>query len=131
MIEGRIFRRADGSYVLGVTEANPLGSYHATDDTAITIGMVENYLSGLTNKERAEVLIPEPDPPPPIPEELARQARAERDSLLVSVVDRYNAVRWEAMGETERQAVRDYRQALLDWPESAGFPDIATIPVLP
>ena len=30
-----------------------------------------------------------------------------------------------------KQDIKDYRKALRDWPESAGFPDLATMPVSP
>lgn len=119
MIYGKVYQRPDGSFVIND------GSYHATNESAITISMVEAYLAA-----HHEALIPEPTSPAPTQEQLEAMARNARDSLLRDIVDRYNAPRWEAMTEAERQAVRDYRQALLDWPESAGFPDISTLPVL-
>lgn len=77
-----------------------------------------------------EALIPEPIPTAPTADDLAAHARTMRDNLLRDVIDRYNAVRWETMTEAEKQVVRDYRQALLDWPEGTGFPDISTLPIM-
>lgn len=86
---------------------------------------VESYLV-----EHPSAIQPEPIPASPTTEDWESAARRYRDVVLQRTVDRYNAPRWEAMTEAERQAVRDYRQALLDWPESDGFPDISTLPKL-
>jgi len=51
------------------------------------------------------------------------EKRQERDELLKTVVDAMNLMRWESLSETERQAYRDYRQALLDVPHQEGFPE--------
>lgn len=116
-----IYSRPDGSYVAMV---NGL-PYHIIDGDPLK-AEVESYLAN-----HPEALILEPTPPEPTKAELKAIARNARDSALRDIIDRYNAPRWEAMTESERQVVRDYRQALLDWPESAGFPDISTLPVLP
>lgn len=51
-------------------------------------------------------------------------AREKRDRLLRTVVDPIvtNPLRWAEMTDAQRQAWSDYRRALLDIPEQAGFP---------
>jgi len=131
MIKGHIFQRPNGSYVLGVTEANPQGTYHATDSSQITRGEVESYLA-----EHPEALVPEPVPPPPTPEVLTSQARALRDARLAAndrqIIIASRAQRTGDPAATVRLAALDaYAVALCDWPESEGFPDLSTIPVTP
>jgi len=113
---GYVIQHGEYRYVVRDTDAS--GIYKIAD--------IKAYLA-----DRPEALITEPTPPAPTQEELEAMARNARDSALRDIVDRYNAPRWEAMNEVERQVIRDYRQALLDWPESAGFPDVSTLPVLP
>ena len=62
--------------------------------------------------------------PPVDLDALAREVRAERDMKLSSEVDPIagNALRWAALTPEQQQAWADYRQALLDIPEQAGFP---------
>jgi len=81
MIAGKIFQRSDGSYVLGVSDSSPQGSYHSTETSGIPKSEVETYLASLSDEERSKVLIPEPLPPEPTPAELAAQeeARIEAD----------------------------------------------------
>jgi len=57
-----------------------------------------------------------------------RTLRIERDQELRSTVDTINAVRWDAMSSDERKKWKDYRQALLDLPETTVDP---TKPVWP
>lgn len=47
--------------------------------------------------------------------------RVDRDNLL-RLVDRFNPIWWEALTFEQRDAWRDYRQALLDVPQQEGFP---------
>jgi hypothetical protein len=74
---------------------------------------------------------------PPTQEELdaekAAGVRAERDDLLLHVVDPMvsNPLRWEELSESEQQAWRDYRTALLNVPQQAGFPNSVTWPTAP
>lgn len=42
--------------------------------------------------------------------------RRERNARLAEDCDTINPMRWDAMSDTEKQAQRDYRQALLDVP---------------
>ncbi|MGH0053809.1 MAG: phage tail assembly chaperone [Sphaerochaetaceae bacterium] len=55
-------------------------------------------------------------------ERIAAESRERRDSLLQSVVDAMNPIRWELLSEEQKQVWREYRQALLDVPEQEGFP---------
>lgn len=57
--------------------------------------------------------------------------RRKRDTLLQEVVDKLNPMRWELLTETQKQAWRDYRQALLDVPQQEGFPQEIVWPVAP
>ena len=74
---------------------------------------------------------------PPTQEELDAQAaaavRAERDMKLATEVDPIagNALRWAALTADQQQAWADYRQALLDIPQQAGFPNEVVWPVKP
>lgn len=74
---------------------------------------------------------------PPTQAEIAAQkaaeVRAERDRRLVQEVDPIagNALRWAALTDAQRQAWAEYRQALLDVPQQAGFPYNVTWPAKP
>jgi len=57
-------------------------------------------------------------PPPPAPEELAAQARAQRDSLLAST----DWTQLPDVPQATREAYAVYRQALRDVPQQDGFP---------
>ena len=72
-------------------------------------------------------------PPPPTAEEVAADVRAERDRRLATEVDPIagNALRWAALTPEQQQAWGDYRQALLDLPQQAGFPNNVTWPEVP
>lgn len=59
----------------------------------------------------------------PITDEiLASLARRKRNNLLKQTVDVINPLRWETFSEEERDAWREYRQALLDIPQQPEFP---------
>ena len=66
-------------------------------------------------------------------EAAARAVRGERDMRLATEVDPIagNALRWAALSAEEQAAWAVYRQALLDVPEQAGFPDNVTWPERP
>lgn len=71
---------------------------------------------------------PEPEPEPSDEE----QARWKRDGLLYeldSIVS--NPLRWAEFDDTTKQALADYRQALLDVPQQEGFPEEIEWPVNP
>jgi len=61
------------------------------------------------------------------------QIRIERDMKLETEVDVIagNALRWAALTAEQQQAWADYRQALLDVPQQAGFPDNVVWPTKP
>lgn len=63
--------------------------------------------------------------------ETAAQVRAERDRRLATDVDGINAVRWNAMTESQQAAWKAYRQALLDIPQQGGFPENVIWPDIP
>jgi len=73
----------------------------------------------------ADELVVEPDPGPS-EEQLAAQARSQRDALL-SQSD------WTQVPDApvDQQAWATYRQALRDLPQQAGFPTEITWPVKP
>lgn len=64
-------------------------------------------------------------------EKSIEKERQKRDSLLKEVVDRLNPMRWELLSEDQKQAWREYRQALLDVPQQEGFPNNITWPEAP
>ena len=61
----------------------------------------------------------------------AAAARATRDSLLLKHVDRFNAIRFESLNGEKQKAWVEYRQALLNVPQQAGFPFTITWPTPP
>lgn len=54
------------------------------------------------------------------------EARNARDQALMAT-DKYMLSDYP-ITPTGRLLLMEYRQSLRDWPESAGFPDIATMP---
>ena len=66
-------------------------------------------------------------------EQKAQSIRTMRDELLVREVDPIvtNPLRWAELSSTEQQAWTDYRTALLDVPQQAGFPGNITWPTKP
>lgn len=61
----------------------------------------------------------------------AMQVRERRDWLLRTEVDSYNPIRWETLMPEQQDAMRGYRQALLDITTQPGFPWNVTWPVAP
>ena len=59
--------------------------------------------------------------PSAIDEENRKAVRDERDRRL-RACDKISPMRWNAMSEAQRRAWTEYRQALLDVPQRAGFP---------
>jgi hypothetical protein len=59
------------------------------------------------------------------------EIKAQRNRILLETVDRVNGIRWEAMTGEEKEAWREYRQALLDIPEQEGYPDTVVWPEMP
>lgn len=81
-------------------------------------------ISGKTHHVRAGKITPKPrkDQAAEATASAWSDLRAQRAAMLMSKVDAINAVRWELMTEAERQAWRDYRQALLDLPQNTPDP---------
>lgn len=65
--------------------------------------------------------------------QLAEEIRYQRDLKLATEVDPLvmNSLRWNDLTAKEQQAISDYRKALLDLPQQAGFPNDITWPVKP
>jgi len=64
--------------------------------------------------------------------ELAASVRAERDARLMEVdAVAGNALRWAALDADTQTEWATYRQALLDVPQQAGFPNTVAWPVAP
>lgn len=63
----------------------------------------------------------------------ALEIRAQRDNILATVVDPLvsNPLRWSDLTADQQQAWADYRRALLDVPQQAGFPQNVSWPVKP
>ena len=59
------------------------------------------------------------------------EIKAKRNRILLETVDRVNGIRWEAMTGDQKEAWREYRQALLDIPEQEGYPDTVVWPEMP
>lgn len=63
---------------------------------------------------------------------LMEEVRADRDNLLLEVdAIAGNALRWAALDADTQAAWATYRQALLDVPQQAGFPNTVTWPTKP
>ena len=99
-------------------------------DTDMTINNDDLLAAMSTNGDVAAYV-------PPTQEELDAKAaaavRAERDMKLATEVDPIagNALRWAALTAEQQQAWADYRQALLDIPQQAGFPHEVVWPTKP
>lgn len=90
----------------------------------------QNIVNLWTDEELAEVGLTRVTPEPPPKEAMLR---AERDSLLSSLVDPVasNLLRWGDLTLIEQQAWANYRRALLDVPQQEGFPQNVVWPVAP
>lgn len=73
-------------------------------------------------------------PPPYVPtqEELAANARYQRDTLLQELDNIVgNPLRWASFSSEQQTSWADYRQALLDVPQQLGFPNTINWPTKP
>ncbi len=118
MIDGYVKKYSETSYVINC-DSKGNGGYNVVPReidpyNAYTIEEVEAYILA-----HPEMLI---DMQAIDAEELAQGARAKRDNLLKETVDSVNPMRWEALTDTQKDAWRAYRQALLDVPQQEGFP---------
>ena len=61
----------------------------------------------------------------------SNEIREERDKRLKLYIDTLNPIRWNALSSTKQTEWATYRQALLDIPDQAGFPNSVTWPTKP
>ena len=68
-----------------------------------------------------------------VSELLAKQARSQRDKMLIAIVDPLatNALRWADLTAEKQAEWVAYRRALLDLPQQEGFPIDITWPTQP
>lgn len=127
MIQGYVLKRSETDYVVGC-DSNGQGGYNVVPreidpSNAYTLEDVRNYLL-----DNPDMLL---DPVQMEADRRTREARAKRDTLLHTVVDSINPMRWESMSETEKGLWRTYRQALLDVPQQNDFPTNINWPTEP
>lgn len=91
--------------------------YGSCDDDADT--SVEGVVKVLSDAEFATIKQSEVD-----------GIRRRRDYLLKTNVDSINPIRWESMSDAQKDAIRTYRQALLEVPQQANIPLSVTWPTL-
>jgi hypothetical protein len=124
---GYVLKRSETDYVVDC-DSNGHGGYNVVPKEIDPYNMyniedVENYLLNnpdmLLDSTQIET------------DRLTREVRARRDTLLKEVVDAVNPMRWEALTDTQKDAWRAYRQALLDVPQQPGFPKELDWPVAP
>jgi hypothetical protein len=86
-------------------------------------------LEVITDAVTGEVTTREYIPIPPTADEV----RAQRNSILATSVDPLagNILRWNDLNAERQQAWADYRRALLDIPQQAGFPENVIWPTAP
>jgi hypothetical protein len=67
------------------------------------------------------------------PPQTAEDVRSQRNQILATAVDPLvsNPLRWADLTTEKQQAWADYRRALLDLPQQAGFPANVVWPVAP
>lgn len=69
---------------------------------------------------------------PPTTEELSQQIRFQRNALLQEVDSiASNPLRWTSFSTDQQTELANYRQALLNVPQQASFPNIVDFPVKP
>ena len=127
MITGYVIKRTETDYVINCDAQGNGGDNVVPKEidphNAYTLEEVRTYILDnpemLLDLEAIEM------------EQLTREVRAHRDSLLKEVVDTMNPMRWEAMTELQKDAWRTYRQALLDVPQQEGFPTNIVWPEVP
>ncbi len=96
-----------------------------TDPYAITLNSILKSSMEINNDVEAYSA--------PSDEVLSLNIRAQRDSILGTIVDPVvsNPLRWADMSPEKQEEWRVYRQALLNIPESSGFPSDVTWPTPP
>jgi hypothetical protein len=124
---GYVLKRSETDYVIDC-DSQGQGGYNVVPreidpSNAYTLEDVRNYLL-----DNPDMLL---DSAQIETDRLTREARARRDTLLKEVVDAVNPMRWESMTDGQKQAWREYRQALLDVPQQEGFPKTIVWPEAP
>jgi len=113
-------------YAVGI-EGNTSGITATIDGITVSVPLdsANRHYAEIMRQVDAGELIVEPDPGPS-EEQLAAQARTQRDALL-SQSD------WTQVPDApvDQAAWAEYRQALRDVPQQAGFPTEITWPVKP
>lgn len=100
------------------------------DDTGAAFDAAELHAQMLTDANLQPYVPPTPEQ---VQQELAEKVRAQRDQKLVTEVDPVvsNPLRWADLSDEQKTQIADYRQALLDVPQQAGFPEQVEWPVKP
>lgn len=95
--------------------------------------MVNGVSVQLSDEEVAERLAEEQEYANNLPLTLSKYVRDERDRKLQTQVDPIvsNPFRWANLSAEKQAEWTAYRQALLDIPQQAGFPDNVVWPVKP
>jgi hypothetical protein len=62
---------------------------------------------------------------------LAIRIRQQRNEILRNTVDRVNPVRYQSLTPTQQTELAEYRQALLDLPQQATWPNDVVWPTKP
>tara|TARA_R110001592_G_scaffold60358_6_gene183444 strand:- start:1148 stop:1543 length:396 start_codon:yes stop_codon:yes gene_type:complete len=98
---------------------------HETDPYAITLNAILKSSMEINNDVKAYSA--------PSDEVLSLNIRAQRDSILGTIVDPVvsNPLRWADMSSEKQEEWRVYRQNLLNIPESSSFPSDVTWPTPP
>ena len=93
-----------------------------TVDNSVLVGLIGSDFEAYVAPTQAE-----------LDAELAEYLRYGRDEKLIEEVDPIagNALRWAALTSADREAWSDYREALLNLPAQAGFPNTVAWPTKP
>jgi hypothetical protein len=111
-----------------LTTGNVLYCGEATDIQAQAeegVGVVEGHGTPLTHRvvDGKLRMIPKRERDARLKERTLRKLRGRRDRILRDIDWRFGAAHWASPTEAEKQAWQDYRQALLDLPETIDLDD--------
>jgi hypothetical protein len=67
----------------------------------------------------------------PVSQTVTADSQRDQRNALLAEIDRISATRFASLTESQQQELQDYRQALLDVPQQAGFPESVTWPTKP
>jgi len=98
------------------------------DDTDTTVD--NSVLLGLIGSDYAAYVAPTQAE---LDEALSGHLRAQRDDMLVEIVDPIvsNPLRWDELTDAKQAEWTQYRTDLLNLPDQAGFPNTVTWPTKP